>query len=612
MSRGNGRAPILLVEDNPADARLEQEMLADAGVTTPVSTAACLAEALDRLQQGASCLVLDLGLPDATGLESVVALREAAPDVPVVVLTGLMDEAMGAQAVAAGAQDYLVKNEVDGRLLAHAIRYAVERKRSQTALRDVEEREHMVVSMTPIMLLAFDQQGVLTLADGSGFDVIGAVPAQLVGTSLFDRAGEMPALAGGVRAALRGEDTSVELSIGETVWDARLRPLRDAGGRVTGGVCVAMDASERTLLTRTLRTLSAGNQVLVHARDEEHLLGAMCTTIVDTGGYALAWVGYAEQDSARTVRRMAAAGDTAYLDGLRVSWGDNADGRGPTGTAIRTGAIQILDDIAAAAPAAAAWRARAMSHGFGSSIALPLEVEGRVIGAAAIYAARAHAFNAEAVERLSELAGDLAYGISRVRDTGRLDRSLEGTVTALATTVEIRDPYTAGHQRRVGQLAGAVASRLGFDDEEGRGIRIAGAMHDIGKVYVPAEILTRPGRIAPVEFELIKRHSQFGADIVSSVDFRWPVGTWILQHHERLDGSGYPHGCKGDEVLHGSRILAVADVVEAMIHLRPYRAGLGLDVALEHIAEARGVLYDTRAVDACTEILRDGSFSWDE
>lgn len=601
--------PILLVEDDPADLRLEKEMLADVGVTTPIATAATLAAALRRIGEGVSCVVLDLGLPDATGLESLVAVLGAAPDVPVVVLTGLMDEAAGAQAVAAGAQDYLIKNEVDGRLLAHSIRYAIERRRSQAALRDVEQREHSVLALTPIVLLTFDQEAVVTLADGSGLGALGLTASDLVGASLFERYAGFPALMDAVRAALAGEDASAEIAAGPAVWEAKLCPLRDAGGRVSGGVLVSTDVTERVTVTRALEVLSSGNQVLVHATNEDELLANMCRTVVEVGGHALSWVGYAQHDEARSVRPMATAGDAAYLTGLRVSWGDDLDGQGPTGTAIRTGRIQVLDDLGRS-PSGGPWRERATRHGFGSLIALPLEVGGAVIGAISIYSRRARAFDPAAVGRLAELAGDLAYGIGRAREAMRLDRSMEGTIAALATTVEVRDPYTAGHQRRVGELAGAIAERLGLDAGYVRGIRIAGAMHDIGKVYVPAEILTRPGRLAGVEFELIKRHPQIGADILTSVEFPWPVAEWIIQHHERLDGSGYPNGAARDDVVEGSRILAVSDTVEAMTHMRPYRPALGLDAALAQITNDSGRLYDVAVVEACRSVFLDGSFTW--
>lgn len=172
--------------------------------------------------------------------------------------------------------------------------------------------------------------------------------------------------------------------------------------------------------------------------------------------------------------------------------------------------------------------------------------------------------------------------------------------------VELRDPYTAGHQREVAQLAGAIAREMALDEEDVKGIEVAATLHDIGKIAVPTAILNRPGRLSPPEFELIKAHSQTGSDIVADVPFPWPVAEMILQHHERLDGSGYPSGLSDGDILMGSRILAIADVVSAISSHRPYRPAMGLDQAIAEIETHSGQLYDRDAVDACVLLARAG------
>ncbi len=194
----------------------------------------------------------------------------------------------------------------------------------------------------------------------------------------------------------------------------------------------------------------------------------------------------------------------------------------------------------------------------------------------------------------------------------KLQSAMEGTVHALASTTERRDPYTAGHQQRVAQLACAIAREMGLPDEQIEGIRVAGSLHDIGKMYVPAEILSRPGQITDIELSLIKIHPQVGHDILEAVEFPWPVAQIVLQHHEKLDGSGYPAGLKGEEILLEARILAVADVVEAMSSHRPYRPTRGTDKTLEEISENRGVLYDPEVVDACLKLLTEKGFGFEE
>jgi PAS domain S-box-containing protein len=187
----------------------------------------------------------------------------------------------------------------------------------------------------------------------------------------------------------------------------------------------------------------------------------------------------------------------------------------------------------------------------------------------------------------------------------RLHRTLEGTVTGLATAVETRDPYTAGHQRGVAQLACAIAEQMGFSQDRREGIRVMGFLHDIGKIAVPAEILSKPGRLTEYEFNIVKFHSQVSYDILKEVDFPWPVALAVLQHHEKLDGSGYPHGLKGQDIILEARILTVADVVEAMASHRPYRPALGVGQAIEEISNQRGILYDPEVVDACLIILEE-------
>ncbi len=186
----------------------------------------------------------------------------------------------------------------------------------------------------------------------------------------------------------------------------------------------------------------------------------------------------------------------------------------------------------------------------------------------------------------------------------------EETIQAMATTVEMRDPYTAGHQKRVTKLAIAIAAEMGLTEDQVSGLRLAGLVHDIGKTRVPIEILTNPTKLSAAEFSIIKTHPLVGYDILKTIDFLQPVATIVHQHHERLDGSGYPGGISGDDIMLEARILAVADVVEAMSSHRPYRPAIGLDKALLEILENKGILYDSRAVEACVEICSAEHFTF--
>jgi len=181
-----------------------------------------------------------------------------------------------------------------------------------------------------------------------------------------------------------------------------------------------------------------------------------------------------------------------------------------------------------------------------------------------------------------------------------------GVIAALGHTIEARDPYTAGHQRRVGELAAAMATHMGLGDDRAKGLRVAGMLHDVGKIIVPAEILARPGRLTETEFELIKSHTRTGFEILRPIHFPWPVAEVALRHHERLDGSGYPDGLSGDEILLEARVLAVADVIEAMASHRPYRSALGTAAALDEVRSGAGSRYDADAAAACEHVFAEG------
>jgi len=199
-------------------------------------------------------------------------------------------------------------------------------------------------------------------------------------------------------------------------------------------------------------------------------------------------------------------------------------------------------------------------------------------------------------------------------DLVKLERTVDGIIQALTLMVEVRDPYTSGHQKRVAQLGSAIVKEMSNArariPELDKTIRIAGLLHDLGKVFIPIEILTKPGQLTPEEFATVKNHPKAGYEILKNIEFPWPIADVALQHHERLDGSGYPSGLKGDDIRIEARIVAVADVVEAMVYPRSYRPALGLDNALREIAKSKGILYDTDVVEACLSAFLDRGFKF--
>jgi HD-GYP domain-containing protein (c-di-GMP phosphodiesterase class II) len=291
---------------------------------------------------------------------------------------------------------------------------------------------------------------------------------------------------------------------------------------------------------------------------------------------------------------------------------------------MRTGEISVCNDIATD-PAFAEWRRLALERGFAATTAFPLhDSEQRPIGMLAIYSDTANVFSAEEVGILTELAGDLSFGINALRAGAARDSAeanarewqrqlagtLERTVQALAGMVELRDPYTAGHQRRAAELAVAIGREMGLDERRLEGLLVIGMMHDVGKIQVPQEILSRPCKLTDLEFNLIKSHPESGYQILKDVPFPWPVADTVRQHHERLDGSGYPQGLRGEQVLLEARIIAVADVVEAMASYRPYREAIPLDEVMAEIERQAGILFDPDVVTACLRLFREQGFIW--
>jgi putative nucleotidyltransferase with HDIG domain len=188
---------------------------------------------------------------------------------------------------------------------------------------------------------------------------------------------------------------------------------------------------------------------------------------------------------------------------------------------------------------------------------------------------------------------------------------MEGTIQSMALTSETRDPYTAGHQNRVSRLACAIGREMGLPENQIEGIRVSGTLHDIGKIYVPAEILSKPGKLRQNEINLLRDHAEVGYELLQNIEFAWPVAEIVYQHHERMDGSGYPRGLKGDQIMLEARIMCVADVVEAMASHRPYRPAFSIEKALLEILQKRDLLYDGKVVDACLRLFNEKQYKLD-
>jgi PAS domain S-box-containing protein/putative nucleotidyltransferase with HDIG domain len=372
---------------------------------------------------------------------------------------------------------------------------------------------------------------------------------------------------------------------------------------------------------RALLTLSWSNQTLVRATDPQKLLQDVCDAAIEVGGYRMAWVGYVEHDEAKTVRPVAFAGaEDGFFTEVTISWGETPEGEGAVGRSIRTMRPVLVSDTATD-PCWQPWREAAARHGYGSVVSLPLvDRHGVAVGVFCLYGAEPNAFDDREIALLEELAMDLAFGLDslgsrakravaedQLRESyDRLETMMRDVVESMGRIVEARDPYTQGHERRVAELAKDIGLEMGLSPDDVAAVEMAAMLHDIGKLCVPAEILTKPGTLSFSEFELIKDHSRRGYEILKDIAFPWPIADIVLQHHERADGSGYPSGLKGDDILPASRILAVADVVEAMASHRPYRPLIGLAQAMEEVHE-RPEAYDQDVVTACERLYQRGA-----
>jgi PAS domain S-box-containing protein/putative nucleotidyltransferase with HDIG domain len=436
---------VLLIEPNPRDVCLIQEMLAQA------HAAHFELECVDRLAAGLvrlatnniGVLLLDLDLPDSQGFDAFANAYAQAPRVPIVVMSNRADEDLAIKTVQEGAQDYLVKGQITGDLLARAIRYAIERKRAEEALHS--------------QALIFD---------------------------------------------------NIHDSIIMTDLTGNIMRWNPAAERMFG--YVQDEISCKTLDVLTTRIING------KLRDGR-------------------WAG--EMNFTRK-------------DGTEV--------------VCETAVIPLCDE------------------------------RGTITAVCGV---------SHDISKHKQAAQELQKSYDKLRET------LIVTVNVLASTVEMRDPYTAGHQRRVTTLACAIAEEMGLMEEQLDGLRLAGLVHDIGKFNVPVEILNKPGRITETEMNIIKTHAEAGYNLLKEIKFPWPVARIVLQHHERLDGSGYPEGLKDDRIMPEAKVLAVADVVEAMASHRPYRPALGIEAALHEIAMHKGTLYDPDATDICARLFINKGFA---
>lgn len=361
------------------------------------------------------------------------------------------------------------------------------------------------------------------------------------------------------------------------------------------------------------------SSALVRSNDRDDLISGVCNAIVNQPPYILAWVGLAMHDDLKTVQVIGTHGAAAdYAKGIDVKWSpDTPTGQGPTGLCIQTSLPVLISDTDSDSRFSP-WKERAKPYGIRSVIAVPIkDHEPQAIGALTVYANLPSAFGEIETQLFESLAKEIGFGLAAIEKQRLLDKevkererlndqlvnALNTTIEAMSKTMEWRDPYTAGHQKKVALLSQAIARKLGWSEEKIRGLYLAALVHDMGKIATPAEILTKPSMLTETEMTLIKEHPKTGYDILKDIPFTWPIAQAVYQHHERLDGSGYPNGISGDAIIPEARILAVADTIEAMTSHRPYRPGLGLGKAIELVKAEAGKSLDSSICQVACELL---------
>jgi putative nucleotidyltransferase with HDIG domain len=378
-------------------------------------------------------------------------------------------------------------------------------------------------------------------------------------------------------------------------------------------VSITVPGSKKPSLKLLLKSID--ELILEGNRDSEFFL-KVCREIIKIDNYCFAWIGLVKKNKNEDfikIESIAHYGSNGFTDDLLncllkgVNSKDN-----PFASSSISKKYEVTKYNGSESLEAGTKKDIILKNNFSSSILLPLIHKGRILGLINIFSDHDDSFREQENKILLKIANNLSNDIRglkleiQLKDAMKqLQRALYETIDAITLMSEIKDPYTSGHQKKVAIISSAIATELGLSKDTIDGIYVAGLLHDVGKISVPNDILAKPGKLNEGEFIIIKNHPVVSYNILEHIEFPWPIASIVNQHHERIDGSGYPHGIQGNEMSIGSRILSVADVVEAMTAHRPYRPALGLKKALSEIENNKGILYDREITEACIKVFKE-------
>ena len=596
----NNPPTILVVDDEPRVTDSLASLLSDQG--WDVHTAGSGKKALERVESMTyDCILLDLVMPGTDGLEIMEKIKEKRPETPVIIVTGHASVDSAVSCLKNGAHDYL-KKPVNHDELIKRIENTLALKRLKEE-RDIingklqlsEERYQFLVQNSPDIIFTLDSDGKFSFINESVRNVLGYSSQQLIGKpyakivhpedhekadSLFSNGLEKHRSLKSSEIRLKPKSSRRESPSHSrnVIVEMRIRGIYDrfqpnAEDLFRGTYGVAQDITARKQAEEELMLQKAHFQQLFENSPEAIAILDHSDRILNANRGFEELFGYTIEECKNQCIKELIVPKKLISEASRLSQ-----------IVMSNGIAQHNETV------------RKRKDGSEVNVAVlgyPIHFQGSQVGVYAIYS--------DITER-KKSEKTIQSTLKKLR------KAMGGIIHVMVSTVEARDPYTAGHQQRVAELARTIAQEMGMSKEEVDGIRIGGSIHDLGKIKIPAEILSNPGRITDAEFSLIKTHPEVAYGILREIEFSRPVAEMVYQHHEKINGSGYPRGLDSDEILPEAKILTIADVVEAIASHRPYRPALGMKIALDEITSNRGVLYDAEGVDACLRVFAQNKY----